>query len=136
MTGNFYPGHCLSWDMAQPGEFNGRCFTLAFTQIQFLRIAQYRLSALESSSDNYTSLQRSSGITFTSTFSFDRGSVLAVAYHSTSHAGRIIMKIVYGYDIKDEGDHYVWLIDEHFRIINERCDIGSIFLVDYIPSCE
>ncbi|TFL03965.1 cytochrome P450 [Pterulicium gracile] len=54
--------------------------------------------------------------------------------HIHNHAGRIIMKIVYGYDIKDEGDHYVWLIDEHFRIINERCDIGSIFLVDYIPS--
>lgn len=52
--------------------------------------------------------------------------------HINSHTGRIILKAVYGYDAKDEGDRYVWLTEEHFRHINERL-ISKFFLVDIFP---
>ncbi|KAK0480062.1 cytochrome P450 [Armillaria novae-zelandiae] len=58
-----------------------------------------------------------------------------VAHHVRHHAGSIIMKIVYGYDVDPHGDRFVGLVDramESARIIG---NLGT-FLVDYIPSLQ
>jgi cytochrome P450 len=53
--------------------------------------------------------------------------------HVNSHAGRIILKIMYGYDVKPVGDYYVALTDEAFRQFNEIFHTGKFYLVDLFP---
>ncbi|SJL09796.1 related to cytochrome P450 CYP2 subfamily [Armillaria ostoyae] len=58
-----------------------------------------------------------------------------ISHHVRHHAGSIIMKIVYGYDVNPNGDTFVGLVDramESARIIG---NLGT-FLVDYIPSLQ
>ncbi|PBK75826.1 cytochrome P450 [Armillaria solidipes] len=59
----------------------------------------------------------------------------AFVHHVRLHAGSVIMKTVYGYDVDPNGDRFVELVDralENMRIVG---NVGA-FLVDYIPSLK
>lgn len=49
-----------------------------------------------------------------------------------SHAGRVILKAVYGYDVKGHQDKYVILAAEAMSGLTQTIHTGS-FLVDFIP---
>ncbi|KAK0469619.1 cytochrome P450 [Desarmillaria tabescens] len=51
------------------------------------------------------------------------------------HAGYVIMKTVYGYDIDPSGDRFVDLVDRALEGIRHSGNMGY-FLVDYIPSLQ
>ncbi|KAK0223367.1 cytochrome P450 [Armillaria fumosa] len=55
--------------------------------------------------------------------------------HVRHHAGSIIMKTVYGYDVNPNGDQFVGLVDQAMESIRIAGNVGS-FLVDYIPSLK
>ncbi|KAF9261943.1 cytochrome P450 [Marasmius fiardii PR-910] len=52
--------------------------------------------------------------------------------HVRTHAGGIILEIVYGYHIQDDNDPYVQLADDAQESVREGGIIGT-FWVDYIP---
>ncbi|KAJ7596168.1 cytochrome P450 [Mycena floridula] len=54
------------------------------------------------------------------------------AAHVRRHAGGIILKVTYGYDIKPVDDEYVQLADEAIRRLSQAMNPGS-FLVDFLP---
>ncbi|SJL18707.1 related to cytochrome P450 CYP2 subfamily [Armillaria ostoyae] len=56
----------------------------------------------------------------------------AFAHHIRHHAGSIIMKTVYGYDVDPNGDRFVELVDRAQESIHAVGNVGA-FLVDYIP---
>ncbi|KAK0446297.1 cytochrome P450 [Armillaria borealis] len=59
----------------------------------------------------------------------------AFVHHVRHHSGSVIMKIVYGFDVDPNGDHFVGLVDramESARVIGNM----GIFVVDYIPSLK
>ncbi|KAK0465884.1 cytochrome P450 [Desarmillaria tabescens] len=56
----------------------------------------------------------------------------AFARHIRHHAGSIIMKIVYGYDVNPSGDQFVELADRALEHVRAFGGEGN-FLVDYIP---
>ncbi|KAK7447720.1 hypothetical protein VKT23_013976 [Stygiomarasmius scandens] len=51
--------------------------------------------------------------------------------HVRHHAGYVILKVVYGHQMKYKNDHYVHLADLAVRGVSEAIDGG--FLVDYLP---
>ncbi|PBL03382.1 cytochrome P450 [Armillaria gallica] len=57
----------------------------------------------------------------------------AFVHHVRHHAGSIIMKTVYGYDVDANGDKFVELVDRAMDTIRIVGNVGT-FLVDYIPS--
>ncbi|KAK0185198.1 cytochrome P450 [Armillaria mellea] len=57
------------------------------------------------------------------------------AYHIRHHAGSIIMKTVYGYDVDPNGDRFVELVDRAQEGIHAVGNVGT-FIVDYIPSLK
>ncbi|KAK0500239.1 cytochrome P450 [Armillaria luteobubalina] len=59
----------------------------------------------------------------------------AFVQHVRHHAGSIIMKTVYGYDVDANGDTFVKLVDQAMDAIRAVGNHGS-FLVDYIPSLK
>ncbi|KAK0193917.1 cytochrome P450 [Armillaria mellea] len=56
-------------------------------------------------------------------------------HHVRHHAGSIIMKTVYGYDVNPNGDQFVGLVDRAMESIRITGNVGT-FLVDYIPSLK
>ncbi|SJL09788.1 related to cytochrome P450 CYP2 subfamily [Armillaria ostoyae] len=54
-------------------------------------------------------------------------------HHLRHHAGSIIMKTVYGYDVNPHGDRFVGLVD---RALESAHFTAGSFLVDYIPSLQ
>ncbi|SJL18718.1 uncharacterized protein ARMOST_22317 [Armillaria ostoyae] len=54
------------------------------------------------------------------------------ASHICHHAGSIIMKTIYGYDVDPNGDHFVELADQALEGIRVIGNVGSV-LVDYFP---
>ncbi|KAF9061659.1 cytochrome P450 [Rhodocollybia butyracea] len=52
--------------------------------------------------------------------------------HVRHHAGSIILKVVYGYQMQIKNDHYVNLADQAVRGLSESIAHGS-FLVDFAP---
>ncbi|KAK0223440.1 cytochrome P450 [Armillaria fumosa] len=59
----------------------------------------------------------------------------AFVQHIRHHAGSIIMKTVYGYDVDVNGDKFVELADRAMDTIRIVGNLGT-FLVDYIPSLK
>ncbi|KAK0222604.1 cytochrome P450 [Armillaria nabsnona] len=59
----------------------------------------------------------------------------AFTHHIRHHAGSIIMKTVYGYDVDPNGDQFVELVDRAQESIHAVGNVGA-FLVDYIPSLK
>ncbi|PBK75827.1 cytochrome P450 [Armillaria solidipes] len=59
----------------------------------------------------------------------------AFVHHVRHHAGSVIMKIVYGFDVNPNGDQFVGLAD---RALESARIIGNMgtFVVDYIPSLK
>ncbi|KAK0236120.1 cytochrome P450 [Armillaria nabsnona] len=57
----------------------------------------------------------------------------AFVHHVRHHAGSIIMKTVYGYDVDANGDKFVELVDRALATVRIVGNVGT-FLVDYIPS--
>ncbi|KAK0446236.1 cytochrome P450 [Armillaria borealis] len=57
----------------------------------------------------------------------------AFVHHVRHHAGSIIMKTVYGYDVDANGDKFVELADRAMDTVRIVGNVGT-FLVDYIPS--
>ncbi|KAF5336269.1 hypothetical protein D9758_016051 [Tetrapyrgos nigripes] len=53
--------------------------------------------------------------------------------HVRHHAGSIILKVVYGHNMKFKNDHYVELADQAVRGLSEAIAHGS-FLVDFVPA--
>ncbi|KAK0500321.1 cytochrome P450 [Armillaria luteobubalina] len=53
-------------------------------------------------------------------------------HHVRHHAGSIIMKIVYGYDVNPHGDRFVGLVNRVQESARVTGNVGT-FLVDYIP---
>ncbi|PBL03489.1 cytochrome P450 [Armillaria gallica] len=58
-----------------------------------------------------------------------------IFHHVRHHAGSIIMKTVYGYDVNPNGDQFVGLVDRALESVRIIGNVGS-FLVDYIPSLK
>ncbi|KAK0193929.1 cytochrome P450 [Armillaria mellea] len=58
-----------------------------------------------------------------------------ISQHVRHHAGSIIMKIVYGYDVNPHGDRFVGLVDRAMEGARITGNLGT-FLVDYIPSIQ
>ncbi|KAJ7092623.1 cytochrome P450 [Mycena epipterygia] len=54
------------------------------------------------------------------------------ANHIRQHAGNVILRVVYGYDVQAENDHYVALADEAIQGLTQAINPGS-FLVDFLP---
>ncbi|KAK0193932.1 cytochrome P450 [Armillaria mellea] len=59
----------------------------------------------------------------------------AFVHHVRHHAGSVIMKTVYGYDVDPNGDRFVELVDRALESVRNVANVGS-FLVDYIPSLK
>ncbi|PBK93538.1 cytochrome P450 [Armillaria gallica] len=59
----------------------------------------------------------------------------AFTHHIRHHAGSVIMKTVYGYDVDPTGDRFVELVDRAEESIHAVGNVGA-FLVDYIPSLK
>ncbi|KAK0480127.1 cytochrome P450 [Armillaria novae-zelandiae] len=59
----------------------------------------------------------------------------AFVQHIRHHAGSIIMKTVYGYDVDVNGDKFVTLVDQALDAIRNVGNVGT-YLVDYIPSLK
>ncbi|KAK0500312.1 cytochrome P450 [Armillaria luteobubalina] len=59
----------------------------------------------------------------------------ALVNHVRHHAGSIIMKIVYGYDVDPDGDQFVDLVDRAMESARIAGNEGA-FVVDYIPSLK
>ncbi|KAK0469623.1 cytochrome P450 [Desarmillaria tabescens] len=59
----------------------------------------------------------------------------AFSHHVRHHAGSIIMKTVYGYDVDPNGDRFVGIVDRAMESIRIIGNIGT-FLVDYIPGLK
>ncbi|PBL03443.1 cytochrome P450 [Armillaria gallica] len=59
----------------------------------------------------------------------------AFAHHVRHHSGSVIMKIVYGYDVNPNGDHFVELVDRALESARVIGNVGT-FVVDYIPSLK
>ncbi|KAK0469621.1 cytochrome P450, partial [Desarmillaria tabescens] len=57
------------------------------------------------------------------------------AHHVRHHAGSVIMKTVYGYDVDPNGDRFVELVDRAMESVRIIGNVGT-FLVDYIPSMK
>ncbi|KAK0480066.1 cytochrome P450 [Armillaria novae-zelandiae] len=57
----------------------------------------------------------------------------AFVHHVRHHAGSVIMKIVYGYDVNPDGDQFVELVDRAMESARIAGNQGT-FVVDYIPS--
>ncbi len=55
--------------------------------------------------------------------------------YPSSHAGSVIMKTVYGYDVDPNGDRFVELVDRALESMRIVGNVGA-FLVDYIPSLK
>ncbi|KAF8898846.1 cytochrome P450 [Infundibulicybe gibba] len=55
------------------------------------------------------------------------------ADHVRQHAGSIVLRIVYGYDVKTQHDYYITLVNEAVRGLSLAVNVGS-FLVDFLPS--
>ncbi|KAK0469620.1 cytochrome P450 [Desarmillaria tabescens] len=55
--------------------------------------------------------------------------------HGRHHAGSVIMKTVYGYDVDPNGDRFVVLVDRAMESLRIIGNVGT-FLVDYIPSMK
>ncbi|PBK75813.1 cytochrome P450 [Armillaria solidipes] len=58
-----------------------------------------------------------------------------IFHHVRHHAGSIIMKTVYGYDVNPNGDQFVALVDRALESVRITGNVGT-FLVDYIPSLK
>ncbi|EJD41567.1 cytochrome P450 [Auricularia subglabra TFB-10046 SS5] len=58
-----------------------------------------------------------------------------VAYHLRKLAGSVILRILYGYDVKPGDDEYVNLAERVNYDLNRACTPGN-FLVDFFPSLE
>ncbi|KAK0236018.1 cytochrome P450 [Armillaria nabsnona] len=58
-----------------------------------------------------------------------------IFHHVRHHAGSIIMKTVYGYDVNPHGDRFVGLVDRALESLRLTGNVGA-FLVDYIPSLK
>jgi cytochrome P450 len=56
-------------------------------------------------------------------------------HHVRHHAGSIVMKTVYGYDVNPHGDRFVGLVDRALESVHFTANVGT-FLVDYIPSLQ
>ncbi|KAJ7125680.1 cytochrome P450 [Mycena crocata] len=54
------------------------------------------------------------------------------AHHIRHHAGSVILRVVYGYDVQSENDYYVALADEAMKGLTQAVNAGS-FLVDFLP---
>ncbi|PBK75833.1 cytochrome P450 [Armillaria solidipes] len=59
----------------------------------------------------------------------------AFAHHIRHHSGSVIMKIVYGFDVNPNGDHFVGLVDRAMESARVIGNMGT-FVVDYIPSLK
>ncbi|KAK0204931.1 cytochrome P450 [Desarmillaria ectypa] len=59
----------------------------------------------------------------------------AFVHHVRHHAGSVIMKAVYGYDVDPNGDRFVDLVDRALESIRIIGNVGT-FLVDYVPSLK
>ncbi|SJL18346.1 related to cytochrome P450 CYP2 subfamily [Armillaria ostoyae] len=59
----------------------------------------------------------------------------AFVHHIHHHAGSVIMKTVYGYDVDPKGDRFVELVDRAQESVLAVGNVGA-FLVDYIPSLK
>ncbi|KAK0480065.1 cytochrome P450 [Armillaria novae-zelandiae] len=59
----------------------------------------------------------------------------AFVHHVRHHAGSVIMKTVYGYDVDQNGDRFVELVDRALESMRIVGNVGA-FLVDYIPSLK
>ncbi|KAK0223381.1 cytochrome P450 [Armillaria fumosa] len=59
----------------------------------------------------------------------------AFVHHVRHHAGSIIMKIVYGFDVNPDGDQFVELVDRAMEGARIAGNEGT-FVVDYIPSLK
>ncbi|KAK0204930.1 cytochrome P450 [Desarmillaria ectypa] len=59
----------------------------------------------------------------------------AFFHHVRHHAGSIIMKTVYGYDVDPNGDRFVDMVDRAMESVRIIGNVGT-FLVDYIPSLK
>ncbi|KAK0501132.1 cytochrome P450 [Armillaria luteobubalina] len=59
----------------------------------------------------------------------------AFAHHIRHHAGSVIMKTVYGYDVDPNGDRFVDLVNQAQESIHVAGNVGA-FLVDYIPKLQ
>ncbi|SJL09762.1 uncharacterized protein ARMOST_13143 [Armillaria ostoyae] len=55
-----------------------------------------------------------------------------IFHHVRHHAGSIIMKTVYGYDVNPNCDQFVGLVDRAAESVRITGNVGT-FLVDYIP---
>ncbi|KAK0421452.1 cytochrome P450 [Armillaria borealis] len=55
-----------------------------------------------------------------------------IFHHVRHHAGSIIMKTVYGYDVSPNCDQFVGLVDRAAESVRITGNVGT-FLVDYIP---
>ncbi len=64
-----------------------------------------------------------------------RQHVLKSSPWSSSYAGSVIMKVVYGYDVDADGDRFVELVDRGLEGVRIAGNVGT-FLVDYIPSLK
>lgn len=60
---------------------------------------------------------------------------LAYLFHLTlfRHAASVILRVVYGYDVKSDHDHYVALAHEAVVGLSQTINVGS-YLVDFLPS--
>ncbi|PBL03463.1 cytochrome P450 [Armillaria gallica] len=58
-----------------------------------------------------------------------------IFHHVRHHAGSIIMKTVYGYDVNPDGDQFVGLVDRAMESLRVTGNVGT-FLVDYIPGLK
>ncbi|KAK0469622.1 cytochrome P450 [Desarmillaria tabescens] len=56
-------------------------------------------------------------------------------HHVRHHAGSVIMKTVYGYDVHPNGDEFVELVDRALESMRIVGNVGT-FLVDFIPSLK
>ncbi|TFK41265.1 cytochrome P450 [Crucibulum laeve] len=54
------------------------------------------------------------------------------AAHVRQHSGSVVLKLVYGYDVKAEDDYYVALADEAIHGLGQAVHAGS-FYVDFLP---
>ncbi|KAK0446303.1 cytochrome P450, partial [Armillaria borealis] len=59
----------------------------------------------------------------------------AFVHHVRHHSGSVIMKIVYGFDVDPNGDHFVGLVDRAMESARIVGNMGT-FVVDYIPSLK
>ncbi|SJL09800.1 related to cytochrome P450 CYP2 subfamily [Armillaria ostoyae] len=59
----------------------------------------------------------------------------AFVHHVRHHAGSVIMKIVYGFDVNPNGDQFVGLVDRALESARIVGNVGT-FVVDYIPSLK